>query len=83
MTDAPHTNREAGAEMEYQAGAACALQTGISVADLVAELRRAASIVEGAGHEELADKLRNWAICVADVVSVHRQGDHNPEVYVG
>ena len=70
-------------DLEYQAGATCAPQTGMAVADLVAELTSAAAIVEGAGHVELANKLRNWAICVADVLTAHRQGDHGSEVYLG
>jgi len=68
---------------EYRAGAACALQAGIDIPTLVAELQRAAEIVEAAGHSDLASKLRNWAICVAAVVTSDRQGERSSEVYVG
>lgn len=83
MNDASRTDKKPSAEPEYQAGAACASQAGMTVADLVSELRSAASIVEDAGHEELANKLRNWAICVADAVDVRQHGDRGPEMFVG
>jgi hypothetical protein len=31
----------------------------------------------------MAIRLRNWAICVAGVLTAHRQGDRGSEVYVG
>jgi hypothetical protein len=83
MSATPQTDEELDSGSEYQAGAACAPQAGRAIADLVAELQSAATIVEDAGHPEMAIRLRNWAICVAGVLTAHRQGDRGSEVYVG